>query len=167
MKPRPTLLLTLTLLLATLPAVAQKNDPDRTPDRGLWHASSKAAKSVTGDIVFTDYKITLDFFTYTIANIRSLTPAELAAAFDADPAPSAAAKPATIAGTLYRLDIPGGKKFLHGTPLCGAEDTQWIATYTSGKSLELLFFSGNDMPVLTLDALTDAPNLCGRYAYTR
>jgi hypothetical protein len=157
MKLRPILLLTLAL---TLPAISQKNDPDRTPDRGLWHASSKPAKSVTGDIVFTDYKVTLDFFTYTIANIRTLTPAELAAAFAADPA-------TTSAGTLYRLDIPGGKKFLHGTPLCGAEDTQWIATYTSGRSLELLFFSGNDMPVLTLDALTDAPNLCGRYAYTR
>jgi hypothetical protein len=160
MKLRPTLLVTLLTLAATL-AAAQKVDPDRTPDRGIWHPSSKSAKSTTGDIAFSDYKINIDFYNFTIANIRSLTPAELATAFDADPAST------TIAGTLYRLDIPGTKKFLHGTTLCGAEDTQWIVTYTSGRSLQLLFFSGNDMPVLTPEAFTNNPSLCGLYAYTR
>jgi hypothetical protein len=158
MKPRLTFLLT---LLLTLPALAQKVDPDRTPDRGIWHPSSKSAKSTTGDIAFSDYKINIDFYNFTIANIRSLTPAELATAFDADPAST------NIAGTLYRLDIPGTKKFLHGTTLCGAEDTQWIVTYTSDRSLQLLFFSGNDMPVLTPEAFTNNPALCGLYAYSR
>jgi hypothetical protein len=160
MKLRPTLLVTLLTLAATL-AAAQKVDPDRTPDRGIWHPSSKSAKSTTGDIAFSDYKINIDFYNFTIANIRSLTPAELATAFDADPAST------TIAGTLYRLDIPGNKKFLHGTTLCGAEDTQWIVTYISGRSLQLLFFSGNDMPVFTPEAFTNNPALCGLYAYTR
>jgi len=149
---------TLTLLLALTTAAAHAQGSAQ--EKGLWHASSKPAKSTTGDIVFSDYKVTLDFFSYTIANIRTLTPAELAAAFDADPAST------TITGTLYRLDIPGTKKFLHGHPLCGAEDTQWIVTFLSGRSLQLIFFSGNDMPVLTPEALTNAPNLCGLYAYT-
>jgi hypothetical protein len=149
-------LLTAALITLTLHAAAQ----DHNPERGIWHASSKTAKSLTGDIIISDLRITIDFYNFTIANIRTLTPAELAAAFDTD-----ASTPAT--GTLYRLDIPGAKKFLHGSTLCAAEDTQWIVTYTSGKTLQLLFFSGNDMPVLTPDALPNNPNLCGLYAYTR
>jgi hypothetical protein len=152
------LLLAFLALTLALPAVGQKNNPEN----GLWHASSKPAKSVTGDIVLSEYKVTIDFFSFTIANIRSLTPAELAAAFDSD-----AATTANGSGTLYRLVIPGGKKFLHGTPLCGSDDTQWIVTYVSGKSLQLLFFSGNDMPVLTLDGLNNNPSLCGLYTYSR
>jgi hypothetical protein len=144
------------LALSIVSACAQ----DRNPERGIWHASNKTAKSVTGDIAFSDLKITIDFYPYTIANIRTLTPAELAAAFDAD----ATAPNGT--GTLYRLLIPGNKKFLHGT-LCAASDTQWIATYIHGKNLQLIFFSGNDMPVLSLDALANNSDLCGLYDYTR
>jgi hypothetical protein len=147
------------ILFLTLPTAAQ----ERNIERGIWHASSKTAKSVTGDIAFSDLKVTLNFYSFTIANIRTLTPAELAAAFDAD-----LATPATPAtGTLYRMVIPGTKKFLHGTTLCGAEDTQWIATYISGRNLQLIFFSGSSMPVFTLEALPNSPNLCGLYAYTR
>ena len=154
--PQPKLLGAFLLLTLTcaLPASSQK-----TAERGIWHAQSKSAKSLTGDIVFSDIRITIDFYNFTIANIRTLTPPELAAAFD-----TGASTPAT--GTLYRLDIPGTKKFIKGT-ICAGEDTQWIVTYLSGKTLQLLFFSGNDMPVLTPDALPNNPNLCGLYAYTR
>ena len=148
-------LLTAAILTLTLAASAQAHNPER----GIWRAQSKSAKSVTGDVAFSDIRVAIDFYNFTIANIRTLTPAELAAAFDTD-----ASTPAT--GTLYRLVIPGTKKFLHGT-LCAAEDTQWIVTFVSGRSLQLLFFSGNDMPVLTPDALPNNPNLCGLYAYTR
>jgi hypothetical protein len=150
-------LLALLLALAATAAHAQA----APQDKGLWHASSKPAKSITGDIVFSDLKFTLDFFSYPLANIRSLTPAELAAAFDADPTSAA------ISGTLYRIDIPSTKTFLRGHALCSGDDTQWIATFRSGKSLQLLFFSGNDMPILTPDALTNSPTLCGLYAYSR
>jgi hypothetical protein len=144
------------LALSILPAVAQ----DRNPERGIWHASSKTAKSVTGDIASSNLKISIDFSPYTIANIRTLTPTELAAAFEADPATP------NGTGTLYRLLIPGNKKFLHGT-LCAATDTQWIATYLHGKTLQLIFFSGNNMPVLSVDALGNNSDLCGLYEYTR
>jgi hypothetical protein len=155
--PQPKLLGALLLLTLTgaLPASAQKS-----PEKGIWHAQSKSAKSVTGDIAFSDYKVTLNFYSFTIANIRTLTSAELAAAFDAD------ATAINGTGTLYRLVIPGTKKFLRGSTLCANEDTQWIVTYVSGKSLQLLFFSGNDMPVLTPDALPNNANLCGLYSYT-
>jgi hypothetical protein len=157
MKSPKTLLATLLALTLTLAAHAQ----DHNPERGLWHASSKSAKTITGDVVFTDFKFTLDFFSYPLANIRTLTPPELAAAFSTDPAASNAT------GTLYRLDIPSTKTFLRGHPLCSGEDTQWIVTSLSGKSLEILFFSGSSMPVLTPDALTNSPNLCGLYTYSR
>jgi hypothetical protein len=145
------------LLFLTLPAVAQ----DRNPEKGIWHAQSKSAKSITGDIAFSDVRVTIDFYNFTIANIRTLTPAELAAAFDAD------ASAINGTGTLYRLVIPGNRKFLHGSTLCATDDTQWIVTYVSGKTLQLLFFSGNDMPVLTPEALPNNPNLCGLYSYSR
>jgi hypothetical protein len=138
-------------LTCTAPVIAQ--------EKGLWQAASNTAKSVTGDIGFSDTKIGINFSTFTIANIRSLTPAELSAAFDADAT--------TAAGTLYRLDIPATKKFLHGRTLCGEEDTQWIATYVNGRSLQLLFFSGSHMPVFTLDAISNSADLCGLYTYTR
>jgi hypothetical protein len=139
-------------LTCTTPSIAQ--------EKGLWRATSNTAKSITGDIGFSDTKIGINFSTFIIANIRSLTPAELSAAFDADPT-------TTAIGTLYRLSIPGTKKFLHGSTLCGAEDTQWIATYVTGRSLQLLFFSSSHMPVFTLDAISNSTDLCGLYTYTR
>ena len=141
-------------LTCAVPSIAQ--------EKGLWRAANKAAKSVTGDIGFSATKIGINFSTFTIANIRSLTPAEFAAAFDADANASSSA-----AGTLYRLDIPSTKKFLHGHTICGAEDTQWIATYVNGRSLQLLFFSSSHMPVFTLDAISNSTDLCGLYTYTR
>jgi len=145
-------LLLAAILITTLTLHAQ--------EKGNWRASSKNAKSFTGDIAFANDKIFINFLGFTVAQIRTLTPAELGTTFDAD-----ASAPAN--GNLYRTDIPAGKKFLHGNTLCGGEDTEWIVTYVSGRTLQLAFFSTIQMPVLTPEALTNSSNLCGIYTYTR
>jgi hypothetical protein len=134
--------------------------PSAAQEKGMWRAASKTARSITGDVAFADIKVAINFSSFTIANIRNLTPAELTATFDAGPA-------AAGIGTLYRLDIPGTKKFLHSNTLCGAEDTQWIATYVSGRDLQLAFFSGSNMPVFTPEVLSNSTDLCGLYSYVR
>jgi hypothetical protein len=149
-----------TRLCATIALFLTCSIPAMPQEQGLWRATSNTAKSVTGDIGFSDTKIGINFSTFIIANIRSLTPAELSAAFDADAS-------AAGTGTLYRLNIIGTKKFLHGRTLCGDEDTQWIATYVNGRNLQLIFFSGSHMPVFTLDAISNSADLCGVYTYTR
>jgi hypothetical protein len=141
-------------LVVSLPASAQ--------ERGYWRAASKTARSITGDIAFSDTaeRFSINFLAYPIAQIRTLQRAELGAAFDAD-----TNSPGT--GNLYRLSIPGTTKLLHKNTLCGGDDTQWMATYVLGKDLQIAFFSGGTMPVFTLDALANNPNLCGTYSYTR
>jgi hypothetical protein len=136
----------------SLPAVAQ--------DAGYWRAESTTAKHITGDVALTDEKISINFSTYWIAQIRTLTPAELSAAFGAE-------ANAPGSGNLYRLSIPSDKKLLHKSTLCGGEDTQWLATYSTGRTLPLAFFSTSQMPVLTTDALTNNSNLCSVFGYTR
>lgn len=145
----------LSAILCSTPAVAQI-----TPDKGGWRASSKTAKSITGDIAFLNDKIAINFATFPLADIRTLAPAEISAVFDADAS-------AGVTGELYRLSIPGNRKFLHSSTICGAEDTQWIATYVTGKTLQLAFFSGSAMPVFTLDAISNSSSVCGLYTYTR
>ena len=145
----------LNLLVLTLPLVAQ--------ERGYWKPASKTAQSITGDVVLSGDKITINFFTTTVAEIRPLKPEEMAAAFadaSADGGPGAA-------GHLYRLSIPGDKRFLHKNTLCGSDETQWMATYVSGKELEIAFFSNAAPPVFTIEALRDSPNLCGTFSYSR
>jgi hypothetical protein len=136
----------------SLPAVAQ--------DTGYWRATSTSARHITGDVALTDEKISINFASYWIAQIRALTPAELSAAFNAD-----ANTPGS--GNLYRLSIPSDKKLLHKSTLCGGEDTQWLATYSTGRSLQLAFFSTSQMPVLTPEALSNNSNLCGVFGYSR
>ena len=92
--------------------------------------------------------------------IRTLKPVEVSAVFDADVS-------AGINGMLYRLKVPAGQRFLHKNTLCGDEDTQWMATYVTGHTLEVAFFSGDDMPVFTFDAISKSPALCGTFAYSR
>ena len=95
-----------------------------------------------------------------MSQIRALTPAELTAAFDADPG-----TPGN--GHLYRLSVPAEKRFLHKNTLCGTEDTQWMATYVSGRTLQVDFFSGSNPPTITFEALTNGSNLCGTFTYGR
>ncbi len=129
-------------------------------DKGNWRAASKTAKGITGDITFAGQKIAINFSAFTVAQIHDLQPAEITAAFPVEGA---------IAGTgnLYRTSIPAAKTFLHHNTLCGSEETQWIATYVSGHTMQLAFFSGPQMPVFTPDVLANTTNLCGTFTYVR
>jgi hypothetical protein len=129
-------------------------------EKGSWRAASSTARSVTGDVIVSDEKILIDFTSFPIARIRPLGKDELSAAFDAD-------SNAAGSGSLYRLSIPAAKKFEHKNTLCGSDDTQWMATYVSDAGLQLAFFSGQKPPVLTIDAINSATNLCGTFAYGR
>ena len=129
-------------------------------EQGYWRAKSSTAKSVTGDVGLSGEKISINFATYWIAQIRTLAPAEISGAFGADVS-------AARNGNLYRLSIPGDKKFLHKNTLCASADTQWMATYVNGHELQLAFFSGSTPPVMTAEEMTNATNLCGVFSYVR
>ena len=129
-------------------------------DRGYWQAASAQAKATTGDITISDRKVTIDYFGFTSAPIRRLKPVEVSAVFDAD-------VNAGINGDLYRVTVPADKRFLHHNTLCGADETQWMATYVTGRTLQVAFFSGDDQPVFTFDAISKGTSLCGTFAYSR
>jgi len=129
-------------------------------EKGYWRAQSNTARSITGDVSLSPEKIVIDFSSFTIAKIRTLQPAELSAAFDADSS-------AGGSGNLYRLNVPATKRLLHKNTLCGTDDTQWMATYVAGRSLYLAFFSGQRPPELTLEALADSADHCGTFVYQR
>ena len=145
-----------TVFLLSLPLAA----PLAAQEQGLWRASNSTAKSITGDIALSDEKLNINFLNFTMVKVRSLEKAELGAAFDAD-------TNVPGAGNLFRLNIPGARKFLHKNSLCGAEDTEWMATYTTGRSLRIAFFSGEKPPVFTLSAISDSTDLCGVFEYIR
>ncbi len=129
-------------------------------DQGAWRAASTNATAITSDIAIGKDKVSIDFLTYPLAPIRTLKPVEVSAVFDAD-------VNAGISGMLYRLRVPAGQRFLHKNTLCGSEDTQWMATYVTGHTLEVAFFSGDDMPVFTFDAISNSTTQCGTFAYSR
>jgi hypothetical protein len=140
------------LFCCSLPAAAQ--------DKGPWRASSSEAKAITGDISIEDARLIINFSGFTIAQIRALTAAEASAAFDADPSTPGG-------GNLYRLSIPADKRFQHKNTLCGSDETQWMATWASGSGIRVAFFSGPNIPILTLEALNSSNNVCGNYSYIR
>ena len=140
------------LLCGSLSAPAQ--------DKGYWRAASSNANDITGDLTINDSKLTINFTSFPLAQIRKLQPAESSAVFEADPGSGGS-------GFLYRLNVPGAKRFLHKNSLCGSDDTQWLATYVQGRSLRVAFFSGTDMPVLTADALANSTDVCGTFSYSR
>jgi hypothetical protein len=123
-------------------------------------AASNTANSITGNIAIRETKLTVNFITFPLAHIRSLQPAEVAAVFDAD---------ANSAGTsaLYRLNIPAAQRFLNKNTLCGSEQAQWMATWVSGKTLSVAFFSGDNMPVFSFEAINKSTDLCGIFFYSR
>lgn len=129
-------------------------------ERGYWRAANSSAQSITGDVALSDEKIAINFSSFTIAQIRGLEQRELSAAFDTG-------NSAGGTGNLYRLSIPASKKFMRRNSLCGAEDTQWMATYVAGGSLHIAFFSGQKMPVFTPDAISNSTDLCGIFTYVR
>jgi hypothetical protein len=111
-------------------------------------------------VQFSNERITLDLMTFPMARIRPLAPAELSAAFDAD-------THSLGVGSLFRLNIPAARKFLKKNSLCGTDDTEWMATYLHGSTLQLAFFSGQNPPVFTLDALANSSDACGVFSYGR
>lgn len=147
-------------LACSFPAGAQ----NQQQDKGYWRASNSTAKGTTGDIAISGDRIAINFLQFPISEIRTLTPAEVSALFDL-PADDASAQHAT--GALYRITIPGGRRFLHKNTLCGNDDATWMATYASGKDLNVAIFSGAAMPALTFDALANSGTTCGTYQYTR
>jgi hypothetical protein len=151
---RATLLSTIVglVLVCCITAAAQ--------DKGYWRAAGSTAKSITGDIALSDEKISINFSSFTVSRIRGLEQTEASALFDAEGT-------AGGSGSLYRLNVPGEKKFLHKNSLCGSDDTQWMATYVSGRSLQLAFFSGAKPPVFTPDAIANSTDLCGKFSYVK
>ncbi len=129
-------------------------------DNGNWRAASSTAIAITGDLTISEDKISINFAAFPMAQIRKLEPAEAVAAFNADSS-------ARGSGNLYRLSVPAAKRFLHHNTLCGTEVTQWMATYVVGRDLQVAFFSGAKMPVLTSEALANSTDLCGTFSYAR
>ena len=129
-------------------------------EQGYWRAASTNAKSITGDITISETRIIFNFSPFTIAPIRALTTAEVAAVFDAD-------VNSGVKGTLYRLSVPAERRFLHHNTLCGTESTQWMATFVSGRDLQIALFSGLDEPVFTFDALANSSTRCATFTYAR
>jgi hypothetical protein len=140
------------LLLCAITLAAQ--------DKGYWRAASNTARTITGEITLADEKIVINFAAFPIVKARTLEKPEISAVFDVD-------SNAIGEGSLYRLTIPASKKFLNKNTLCGAEDTQWMVTYVSGRSMRLALFSGQKAPTFTLDAISSSTDLCGTFAYTK
>jgi hypothetical protein len=132
----------------------------RAQDLGYWRAASSNARSITSDITLANSKVTIDFYTFTMAPIRRLTPVEVSSVFDAD-------VNAGINGMLYRLKIPAEQRLNKKNTLCGDEETQWMATYVTGRTLQVAFFSGDNEPVFTFGAMQGTSTKCGVFAYER
>ena len=129
-------------------------------DKGNWRPASKTASSITGGIVLSEERLMMGFIPVTIAPIRHAEPAEVSSVFDlpADENPG---------GELYRLNIPADRQLLHKNVLCGAEDTTYMLTTVSGKTLQVAFFSGAKLPDLKPEAVANSTTLCGTFTYTR
>lgn len=143
-------LFTIILFICPLSLAAQ--------EKGQWSAKSSNAKTITGDLVIYENRISIGTLGFPLAQIRELKPEELSAAFDAD---------AGGAGHLFRLGIAGHQHFLNKNTLCGTEDVEWMASYVQGKALHLAFFSNPKPPVLTFEALNNSPDVCGAFIYAR
>jgi len=134
--------------------------PGAAQDRGQWSAVSSTAKAITGDISISDSRLMINLLGFPIAPIRKLEPAEVNSVFVAEGGGGQG-------GNLYRLGISATQRFLHKNSLCGSEDTVWMVTNVSGKSLQVAFLSGTSMPVFTPEAMGNSTDLCGTFSYAR
>ena len=137
-------------------AVAQT----KSPDNGYWKSVSNTARSITGDITISGERMMMVFQPFTIADIRELSPEEIAGAFNFQDNDG-------VRGKLYRISIAADRKFLRRNTLCGAEETQYMATAVQGKTLQVAFFSGAKMPSLKPEDLNNSTALCGTFTYSR
>lgn len=142
-------------LSCVLSAVAQ--------EQGSWRPLSTTARAITGPIVLGDEKLVINFVRFPVAEIRALTKAEMLAMFPPDS--TEGEKP--LAGHLYRLSIPMDQRFLHKNTMCAGDETQWMLSAVQGKTMQLAFFSGATMPVLTAEAVATTTTLCGTFTYMR
>jgi hypothetical protein len=134
--------------------------PAHAQERGYWRAASNSARNITSDVTLADEKIAINFSTFTMSKIRALEPAEVSAVFDTDSS-------TTPTASLYRLNIPADKKFLHKNSLCGSETVSWMVAYARGSGLQLAFFSGEKPPVFTFDAIANSTDKCGTFSYIK
>ena len=130
------------------------------PEKGYWRAASHTAASITGDITISGSKLSINFTSFLLSPVRLLKPAEVSAAFDV-------AVDAAGNGQLYGVEIPASRRFLNHNTLCGREDTRWMATYVAGNTLTVAFFSGDNAPIMTFEAMQNSPDLCGTYTFVR
>lgn len=130
------------------------------PEKGTWRAASNNAASITGNVVFSGSKVTLNFTSVILSPVRLIKPAEVAALFD-EAADSAGN------GQLYHVKISASNRFLNQNTLCGTQDTEWMVTYVAGRELKVAFFSGEDAPVMTFESLQNSDSLCGTFTYVR
>jgi hypothetical protein len=42
-----------------------------------------------------------------------------------------------------------------------------MATFVSGRTLQVAFFSGTEVPIFTVDAIGKSTDLCGTFSYSR
>jgi len=154
MRIRASLFVLVLTLACTAGAAAQQ------PEKGSWRAASHAAANITGDIAFNGSKISINFTSFLISPVRLLKPEEVSAAFDE-------AVDTAGNGQLYRVSIPASRRFVKNNTLCGAQDTQWIAVYVADGTLKVAFFTGDDAPLMSFEALQKSNDLCGTYTYVR
>ena len=129
-------------------------------EKGSWRAASNTAVSITGDLSISDTKVSINYLSFTMAQIRHLESAEVSAVFPSEGLDGAG-------GTLYRLNIPARQQFIRHNTLCGSEDTQWMVASVAGKALHVAFFSGTNMPVLSAEAINNSSDLCGTFTYVK
>ncbi len=130
------------------------------PEKGSWRAASNTAASITGDIAISGSKISINFVSFLISPARPIKPTEVAAVFDE-------AIDTAGNGQLYHLKIPAARRFVGHNTLCGTQDTEWMVVYVAKPELKVAFFSGEEVPLLTFDALQKSTNLCGTFTYVR
>ena len=144
------------VLVGVVCGAAQAN----AQDNGRWRAADRRTEIMTDELTIAPMQLTIYESKFPMAPVRKLTPVEVGAVFDAD-------TNAGIGGNLYSLHVPPGVYYTGGSPLCGNEFIRWMATYVRGRTLQVAFFSGDDMPVFTFDAIANSTARCGTYVYTR
>ena len=132
-------------------------------EQGNWRPVSTTARGILGPIAIGEERLVINFVRFPLAEIRALTAAEMAAVLPAD----AAQEGKPQAGHLFRLSIAGDQRFLHKNTICGGDETQWMLSSVQGKTMQLAFFSGATMPVLTAEAVGSSTSLCGTFLFAR
>jgi hypothetical protein len=115
-----------------------------------WHAMSKTAMSITGDIMLDDYRLT-----FADGKSLDLEPYELAREGDWSGSGD------VITGDVFKIAPAPGLKLQNGNLFCAAP-ASYVVLWTPGESeLTINVYSGDAAPTGTRDV--DA--LCATYSY--